>query len=127
MGRECSDVPKRNEQARLTTYVGPVSPPALFAADPRKPSSSTARIPRGFSFGAPKTGHMTGVNTDMKGMGKGKATLNARLYMGNRLTVGKLAAVSTSATAWNAPMGPPPPAPHEAQARPAGKGSGQVV
>ena len=115
-----------SRQARLTSYVGPVSPPALLAADPRKPSS-TGRIPRGFSFGAPKTGHMTGVDTDMKGMGKGKATLNARLYMGNGLTVGKPPAVSTSSTAWNAPMGPPPPAPHEAQAHPAGKGSGQVV
>jgi hypothetical protein len=124
-------------QRTMTQYVGPTQPPAPSVRDRPLPGV-VGRIPRGFTFGAPKTGPLTGVDQHMTGMGKGNASRQAALYAGEGVAVGKAPVLSTVAAAPALSFGKPPPAAGqrwseaggdgaEMQGKAAGRGVGGVV
>ena len=94
----------QTRQRTMTQYVGPVKPAPASAHDLPLPGP-VGRIPRGHTFGAPKTGPLTGVEQHMVGMGKGNATRGAGQYSGAGVEVGKAPVLSTVASAPSASFG----------------------
>ena len=120
-GAPAIEYDRRN--ATQTLYVGPTQPPAPSVRD--MPLARTVgRIPRGYSWGAPKTGPMTGVQEFMQGMGKGNATTAARLYDGRGMTMGSKSVLSSSSSQ-SLSFGPAPPHLVEKTARKGGGSTGR--